>query len=109
MYWIVGAVALLPYGPVLVKVAPVAVRKVRQRVERWGRRLRHGATLAKVRGTVRPIQLVRSPMTGLECTFSVMVFSTHYYRGRGIGRTLHVFHGKDFFVDGAAGPTLVRT
>jgi hypothetical protein len=106
-YLVAALVVVLPYGPVLAKEAPIAVRFVQRRLARWRRRLRHGAKLARVRGHVRAIEPVRSPMEGVECTFAVTIFEGRDRRG--ITRRVQVFTGKDFFLETEGGRTLVRS
>lgn len=106
-YLVFALAAVLPCSPLLAEGAPAAVRFVGRRLARWRRRLRHGANLARVRGRVRAIECVRSPMEGVECTFAVTIFSGRDRRG--IPRRVKVFTGKDFFLEHEEGRTLVRS
>lgn len=107
MVYLVAALAVvLPYSPLLARVAPVVLRRTGRRLDRWRRWLHHGA-LARVRGRVRPIERVRSPMEGVDCVFSVTIFGGRDRHG--LPRRISVFTGKDFLLENEGGTTLVRT
>lgn len=93
--YVLGAAAVLPVGH--------AVVGAKRGLARWRRGRAAGTKLTTVRGKLRSLQRVRSPMDGLDCAFAVT-----WFRGRHRRTTVQVFTGNDFIVDTDDGPVIVR-